>query len=268
MKLPKLKRWLSVRDAADHLTKILSEPVSETDLLEFALQRQLVLSAVFVNSHLAVPYERIDKAEIGLEKVPSINEGFVPMGKHEDVFMTGDGQYLRCQCERGKEQVLKNDFPYDLMMIGKETARVREMYWASIGKEVEVQDDTDCCFVGSGQEVFQLGELVQDGFLPAAELPVESVIVVTPDALQTFEKFIGARGGDDRPQSTRQRDNMLRLIAAMAIDKYGYDPKANKSLAPGHISEAASDLGFSITPETVRSYLQQGAQDLEPKHHR
>lgn len=48
-KLFKLKDWLTVEDAARHLSGVFSEPVSEADILRLALDRRLTLSVNFVN---------------------------------------------------------------------------------------------------------------------------------------------------------------------------------------------------------------------------
>ena len=48
-KLLKLKEWLTVPDAARHLSILFGEEVSEADVLRFALDGHLTLSVNFVN---------------------------------------------------------------------------------------------------------------------------------------------------------------------------------------------------------------------------
>ena len=48
-KLLKLKEWLTVPDAARHLSILFGEEVSEADVLRLALDGQLTLSVFFVN---------------------------------------------------------------------------------------------------------------------------------------------------------------------------------------------------------------------------
>lgn len=53
----------------------------------------------------------------------------------------------------------------------------------------------------------------------------------------------------------RERESLLKLILGMAIDGYGYDPKANKS---NQIKEIAGHLltrGLSLDEDTVRKYM-------------
>jgi hypothetical protein len=48
-KLLNLKQWLTVADAARHLSILFEEEVTEADVLRLALDEQLVLSVHFVN---------------------------------------------------------------------------------------------------------------------------------------------------------------------------------------------------------------------------
>ncbi len=54
-KLFKLKEWLTLADAAQHLTIVFGEDVTEADLLRFALDGHLKLSVNFVNHAKAKP---------------------------------------------------------------------------------------------------------------------------------------------------------------------------------------------------------------------
>lgn len=45
----KLRKWLSIQDAAKYLTRALGEPVEPSDVLRFGLERQLTLSVDIVN---------------------------------------------------------------------------------------------------------------------------------------------------------------------------------------------------------------------------
>jgi hypothetical protein len=60
-KLAGLKEWLTLEDAASHLSLILEEPVEIKDLVQLALQDKLNLSVVLPSETVAVPY--IDRAE-------------------------------------------------------------------------------------------------------------------------------------------------------------------------------------------------------------
>lgn len=67
----------------------------------------------------------------------------------------------------------------------------------------------------------------------------------------------------------REKVSMAKLIAAMAIDAYGYDPKARRSNIPTEIQGIADRLGLIISSDTIRKYLKSGAElvpeDWEPE---
>jgi len=63
-------------------------------------------------------------------------------------------------------------------------------------------------------------------------------------------------------QSPVERQNMLKLIYAMAVKGYAYDPTQKRSSI---ISEIASDMalaGFSISDDTIRRYLKEVNDNL------
>jgi hypothetical protein len=68
-----------------------------------------------------------------------------------------------------------------------------------------------------------------------------------------------------KPESTRKMENLLRVLACIAVDDYGYDPDLSKSTAPQDISNALSKLGQSIDPKTIRGWLKEGASLLQLK---
>lgn len=65
-----------------------------------------------------------------------------------------------------------------------------------------------------------------------------------------------------KPESTRKTNNVLQAFTAIAIDAYGYDPKAEKSTATQDIANALDKLGAVGNPKTIRSWLKEGAELL------
>lgn len=55
---------------------------------------------------------------------------------------------------------------------------------------------------------------------------------------------------------------MSKIIAAMAIREYGYDPSSKRGPIPREIEGIAAELGIDITHDTIRTYLQMGARYL------
>ena len=74
--------------------------------------------------------------------------------------------------------------------------------------------------------------------------------------------------GSDQLDS-RERAAMSKLIAAMAIDCYGFDPTAKRSDIPNEIQGIADRLGLQLSTNTIRKYLRQGSEllpdDWEPQ---
>ncbi|WP_162933487.1 hypothetical protein [Sulfitobacter mediterraneus] len=58
----------------------------------------------------------------------------------------------------------------------------------------------------------------------------------------------------------REKTSMAKLIAAMAIDCYGYDPKARRSDIPNEIQGIADRLGLGLSSDTIRKYLKRGSE--------
>jgi hypothetical protein len=68
--------------------------------------------------------------------------------------------------------------------------------------------------------------------------------------------------GADAPVATRERESLLKLVIGMAIGGYGFDPKASRSPIPAQIASDLQTGGLSITDDTVRKYLREGAELL------
>ena len=56
----------------------------------------------------------------------------------------------------------------------------------------------------------------------------------------------------------REIDSIAQLFTAIAIDCLGDNPRSVRSPIPKEIADLASQLGMSITDDTVRKYLKLG----------
>lgn len=54
-----------------------------------------------------------------------------------------------------------------------------------------------------------------------------------------------------------------KLVAAMAIDGYGWDPKNNRSPIPGQLEAECDKLGLSVSRETILKYLRIGIKQRD-----
>jgi len=69
----------------------------------------------------------------------------------------------------------------------------------------------------------------------------------------------------ERTASAKERDSLTKMVIAMAIDCYGYRPGAPKSSAPQDIVAALVKLGLKLDVGTVRKWLKEGAELLDPQ---
>jgi hypothetical protein len=121
-KLLKFKTWLTVPDAARHLSILFGEDVTEADVLRFALDGHLTLSVDFVNQTTARCGKIIPLADAEIREVKSLNGDGV-------VRLIRNGIYL------GEERVFSfsseptyMDGIWDLAMLGAERLDVEHSY--------------------------------------------------------------------------------------------------------------------------------------------
>lgn len=150
-KLLKLRKWVTVPEAARHLSIVLGEEVSEADVLRLALDGHLQLSVDFVNGTLARLGKIVPISEA--KKVPGI-----PLGKdgkpcepHEIVLglKVNDGEVLQFD-----EKVVSIQGIWDLCMIGGERLDVEHGYYRDVS-DVSVESvNIDGAFVQRGDELY------------------------------------------------------------------------------------------------------------------
>jgi hypothetical protein len=64
---------------------------------------------------------------------------------------------------------------------------------------------------------------------------------------------------NDQDLDKSERTGLLRLVIAMAIGGYQYDPSAPKDSVVSEIRKDLDELGISLSDQTVRKYLIQAA---------
>ena len=81
------------------------------------------------------------------------------------------------------------------------------------------------------------------------------------EAEAEIEELRAAQGAVDQDTpSARERNNMLKIIHAMAVKGYSYDPAAQKSKIPGEIESDMNLLGLDLSAASIRKYLKEAAQ--------
>lgn len=69
--------------------------------------------------------------------------------------------------------------------------------------------------------------------------------------------------GQEKPLSTREKDTLLKMIIAMAVDQYGYNPSSTRSDVSARIREDLSELNLSLDEDTIRDKLKAAAALLD-----
>ncbi len=271
-KLFKLKEWLTLREAARHLTTIFGEEVTKADILRLGLDHRLTLSVVFADRVMAslckpVKYEDLEIAEIA------------PIRGSEPLRIPLGGQVLYCErtgyLQVQKEVLYLDDGCYDLTMMGGESGDVEQLYWEMVGGAREETISLDGVYVSDGRDTesrcFQLRESLpakrgeKTTYYPAGGLPSSAMFVVRTKALIELERSLDeAAKAEDKPLSTTERNTLLRLVIGMAVDAYGYDAKANKSPIPKEIADNLSAHGLNVSDDTVRKYLKEAVETVLP----
>lgn len=97
---------------------------------------------------------------------------------------------------------------------------------------------------------------VPDGFRKALELAWRRL---TPKEAQEKNQQHIEVGESNGPDSREMR-SMARLLTAIAIEEYGYNPNARRSPLPNQLEGICDQNGLGVSAETIRKYLRLGAK--------
>lgn len=274
-KLFKLKEWLTIDDAARHMSCFFEETVSEADVLRLALDGHLKLSVFLVNGAYARPCVPVNIKEIEFDEMPSV-------GGIEAFKFAKNGRLF--QDERGWFQVLHfiselESAVWDLPMTGDERIDVEYRYQQLTGGPEVTAISLDGVYVaatnGSLHEIqthledneYFKGEIKKpllhfENFHPAGSLPKDSVLVVRTRALTDFESLIQNSEGklddsnqNDKPLGSRERNTLLKMIKALCAAQ-GLNLKQPYKDAE-IIKNQIELLGGSLSLETIAGKLEQ-----------
>lgn len=270
-KLLKLKEWVTVPEAARHLSQIMEESVSETDVLQLGLDGHIKLSVYFPNRAKArlgrvIPYEDVPTCEF-----PSMD------GKNTVIYTNG---YPLKDLEEGEQ--IQNDTPFlhfdkevvsidglwDLAMMGNERIDIEfELQQLIHGPEVTMVN-IEGTFLNRSDGTWaslqeQLpdrskGEISPDAtkhkavFYPAGGLGADCTRVVrTSEILALQSKLNGP--ALERPLANRERETLLTIIAILCKEaKLDYTKWAKTA---GAIQRTSVDMDISIGETTIEGHL-------------
>ena len=266
-KLFKLKKWVSLADAAKRLSATLGEDVSEADILRLALDGHLKLSVHLVNGAEASPCVPVKLEEIEWKEIQSL-DGLrtlrLPIGGRVWADDSGVFQVRKVITElesgiwdlpmTGGERI-DVEFAYQQLVNGPEisTVTLEGVFVASEkGDLYEIQFRPE----GSRdpKETDWKQAFSHDRYHAAGALPKDSVFVVRTAALQEFEQSVSETPDPTgKPLSTRERDTLLTIIAVLAKEaKINIDAHGKSA---GYIEGLTDQLGVPVSKRAIEEHL-------------
>lgn len=261
-KLLKLKDWLTVPDAARHLSILFNEDITEADVLRFGLDGRLTLSTYFVNPKYGRCAKIIPRADAETKEI-SIKSGNVNWAKNKGCLLK-DGRAVSFG------DITLFEGVWDLSMLGAERAQVEHKYqsltggpdvvfYSKVGALVNRQDGTwGRLLINEEQDDEEYKSHTTGG------LPSDAVFVVRTSALRDLEALISeSNPTTERPIELREKTTLLVIIAALA--KVAGIDVARPSKAATEIETHTALLGARVAARTVENHLKSIPEALERK---
>lgn len=253
-KLYKLKEWLTLDDAASHLSKLLDEPVSVADVMRLGLDSRITLSVYFVNGTygkrlVAVPEKDLRIAQ-GLEGHDVILADQLPDGRYavtDDTLTTLTGVW-------------------DLTMWGGERLDVEARYQRLIeGPEVTLVDTMGAIVRNDDGAEYVLYTHFDYGgkdVYPPSDLPEDALIVVRTAALAQFLESLT----EENPKTDldpREYTTLYKMLLSFARHHYDYDSSKERQDATAKIQRLVQRHGYSISADAIRRQLKAASDRLD-----
>lgn len=270
-KLFKLKEWVTVKDAARHLSKVLDEPVCEADVLQLALDGHIKLTVDFPNRAKAKIGHVVPYKDVPLRELPSLTgEGTINFVSgyplHE---IEGEGQlHDESPFLVFSDEVVSIDGLWDLAMLGSERLDIEHALQSFVGGPAITMTNLEGTFLNRPdgtwaalQEQFEdrivtdtdgRTKKIRGNYYPAGGLGTDCTRVVRTSEILAFQSKL-REPVTGKPLSNRERDTLLTIIAALCKDA-GYD-HAKHAKTAGLIQGAAAKMGVSIGETTIEGHL-------------
>lgn len=247
-KLFKLRKWLTIADAAAHLTEVFTERITEADLMQLGLEGRLTLSVRF-----KLPISGREASMAGDRRTTPVNDSV----HLTDSFATMHGN------------VKSFDGIFDLPLIGGETAILRGAEWSGSS---EIPDDywafDEVMLRSEDGTLFALMEMKKSdhAFVEPFDSPenfnrmywlptTEAQLVIRTSALRALqaESFADEKQPLVNDLSTKERNTLLTIIGVLASAARIDIAKASKA---GEVIESeAAKLGVQLSRRGVMTHL-------------
>ena len=267
-KLFKLREWITIPDAAKRLTVSLGEAVTEVDVFRLSLDGHLALSVQLVNAAYGRLCKRMNLNEIEwMEVAPLVGDTPIRIPKNGRVWCE-EGVYFQVTPD-----VVKLECGiWDLPMSGGERVDVEHEYQSlTSGPAVTAVTLEGVFMQHPNGDLFEIQEHFADNdqfdakklhkpftnsknFHPAGMLPDDVVYVVRTSALTNFEaSLIASETKPDQPLTTRERNNLLTIIAALCKEAKLDHKKPSKTAAL--ILGVMAEMGVHVGESTIEGHL-------------
>lgn len=268
-KLLKLKSWLSLEDAAKHLTAVLEEEVEVKDVLGLALDGHLKLSVYFVN-----------EVRVNCGKSVSIDRA-----RKFDLFalIQGDKKNIILSPESDSPHLLGEPLnKREVLELAGVEAEIRGVWDLPLHKGVRLIIENERLNLMDGPKVkltdptgviveHQCGDLLQlltpcegwENYSPepyfkvAYCLPDDALLVVKTEALSDLLAALSTEPSPQKQPKTRERPEPYRLIAQL-IKMVLPDADLQKAYQTHETltSKLIGEERLEVSPATLEKYLE------------
>lgn len=270
-KLFKLKEWVTIPDAARHLSQIVNEPVCEADILQMALDGHLKISVNFPNRAEARIGRVIPYKDVPRKVLPTLDgkgtvtylDGYPLNDSPEGTMPDSETPFIHFQ-----KEVVSIDGIWDLAMQGNERFDIEFDLQQLIGGPEVTMMNIEGTFLNRSdgtwaalQEKFpdrvtenDEGErkTVKGSYYPAGGLGTDCTRVIRVSEIMALQAKLDG-SALDKPVSTRERNTLLTIIGVLCKEA-GFDYSRTAKTA-GLIESAAANLGVGIGETTVEGHL-------------
>lgn len=302
-KLFNWREWLTVAEAAQHLSNGLDEEVTEADVLRLALDGHLKLSVYFVNGNMArcgkvIKLETIDNHRHwdGPEMISEDGVKYITRLEEEVVAISG-----LFDLEIGGGVSMSIEKKYQQLTGGPaETIQGGDLTYVNgrNGLTYEIQESFDCdeCTSGSTAELKMLKQHIADNriaaaeakillnkhekernefldrrlsqsdvenYYPAGRLPDDAILVVRTGVLREFEQSMSGAPPAQDKPLLANERSTLLIIIAALCDDDGINLQERG--AAQRITDLTETFGAPISYDTVLRHLKKIPDVLESR---
>ena len=273
-KLYKLKKWVSLSEAANLIAENIKERVEVCDVLQLALNGQVAISALLINAACGRQCNPVKLADVKFNEVIGLKGEILHLPAEGRLFFQDEQAYL---IEK-KVQHLEAGI-YDLPLTGGERIDVEHrLHQLQSGIEVtavsleqvfvrnqrgllfEIQDH----YRSEKLTPFDESFFSDENYHPAGALPEDSEFVLRPETIDEFLAGFEQTGLHvEKPLLTRERNTLLVIIAALCREaKIDY---SKPSKAAANIKHQLDLMGLSVGETTVEEHLKKIPDALESR---